>query len=188
VIPREDDGTGGVFRPPLPTRGEERNAGEKQLLSVWERQETSQTIPHMEGEPLFNVDKASFDMQGKLVEYALNPEQPKHVLFERVLGATQKDAKMIYDQVMAFLPHAEAIPHTRSPWGNVFDVMMPVTGPNGKTVDVVTGWIYDFVKGKKAIRATPRLATIFIFSHTAGSLSERIKTTPEGYLLCLDVA
>jgi uncharacterized protein with gpF-like domain len=54
VIPRNDDGTGGVFRPALPTAAEERNAGEKQLLSRWERREDSAVIPHREGASLYN--------------------------------------------------------------------------------------------------------------------------------------
>ncbi|MFK8863892.1 DUF6883 domain-containing protein [Acinetobacter nosocomialis] len=33
---------------------------------------------------------------------------------------------------------------------------MPITGPNGKTVIVRTGWILD--KGKN----TPRLATVYV--------------------------
>jgi SPP1 gp7 family putative phage head morphogenesis protein len=166
VIPREDDGTGGVFRPALPTAAQERNAGEKQLLSVWERQEGSQVIPHEPGQPLVNVDKATFDMRGKLVNYALNPDHPsgrhKARRFMEKIGATRNDAKLIHDQVMAFLPYAEATHKKQNENGISFNVNVPVTGPNGKTVDVLTAWIYDRAKNGKAIKVTPRLTTIYI--------------------------
>ncbi|MDR2054555.1 MAG: phage head morphogenesis protein, partial [Desulfovibrio sp.] len=44
VIPRNDDGAGGVFKPPLPTRGSEHNAGGKVALSQWEKT----TMPALE--------------------------------------------------------------------------------------------------------------------------------------------
>ena len=61
------------------------------------------------------------------------------------------------------MPYAEAVPHHRDFHGERFKVFVPVTGPNGKTVDVETGWIYDMNKaaGRK-ISMRPRLTTIFI--------------------------
>ena len=166
VIPRGDDGTGGVFRPALPTAAEERNAGEKRLLSQWEREPSNQAIPHEPGEPLHNAGKAIFDMRGKLANYALNPQASdgghKARRFREKIGATQKDAKMVHDQIMAFLPYAEATKTKRNGNGEFFKTMIPVTGPNGKTVDVLAAWIYDRSKDNRAIKVTPRLVTIYI--------------------------
>lgn len=168
VVPRED-GEGnkaGVYKPALPAAAQERNTGEKRLLSVWERQDTSAVIPHAPGSPLVGVDRATADKQGKLVRYSLNPESPrgkdKARVWKVALGATQEHADMIHDQVMAFLPFAEAVPRGVSRHGEVFSVFVPVTGPNGKTVDVKTTWIYDRTKDGKRISMRPRLTTIFI--------------------------
>jgi SPP1 gp7 family putative phage head morphogenesis protein len=67
VAPREG---GGVYRPPLPTQGEECNAGKQKLLSQWERTEGSQVIRHVAGEPLVNVDRATEDWTNKLAGYS----------------------------------------------------------------------------------------------------------------------
>lgn len=168
VVPREDGdgGAAGVYKPPLPTRARERNAGEKRFLSVWERQDTSAVIPHAPGSPLVGVDGATADKQGKLVGYSLNPEhhggRHKAKVWKATLGATQEHADMIHDQVMAFLPFAEALPDNIDPRGERFNVYVPVTGPNGKTVDVLTSWIYKRTDDKKSISMKPRLTTIFI--------------------------
>jgi hypothetical protein len=112
------------------------------------------------------VDKATFDMRGKLVNYALNPEHSsgKHKArrFREKIGATQNDAKLIHDQVMAFLPYAVAQEKSNDIYGARFNAYIPVTGPNGKTVDVLTAWLYERNKDGKTISTRPRLATIYI--------------------------
>ncbi|MCL1939547.1 MAG: phage minor head protein [Desulfovibrionaceae bacterium] len=165
VIPREDDG--GVYKPPLQTAAEARNSGQKTLYSQWERTEGSAVIPHVPGSPLVGVDRVEFDKYGKLTKYSLNPEhsrgKDKARVWRSSIGVTQEHADMIHDQVMAFLPYAEAVPEYRDGFGERFKVLVPVTGPNGKTVDVVTAWMYDTDKstGRK-ISVRPRLISIFI--------------------------
>lgn len=168
VIPREDENgdKAGVYRPPLPTRGQERNAGEKKLLSVWERSETAGVIPHAPGSPLVGAGRAAADKKGKLADYSLNSGHPrgkhKAKVWKAALGATREHADMIYDQVMSFLPYAEAAATGAGKFGETFTVYVPVTGPNGKTVDVKTAWFYARSTDKKTISMRPRLATIFI--------------------------
>lgn len=168
VVPRED-GEGnksGVYKPPLQTRAKAETSGGKTLYSTWERQETSRVIPHAPDSPLVGVEKAIVDKQGKLIDYSLNPNHPsgknKAKVWKATLGATQEHADMIHDQVMAFLPFAEAVPKNAGKNGEIFNVFVPVTGPNGKTVDVLTGWIYDRPKDGKSISMKPRLATIYV--------------------------
>jgi len=163
VIPNPD---GGVYKPPLQTAAEAQNSGQKTLYSQWERTESSAVIPHVPGSPLVGVDKASFDKYGKLSRYSLDPDNPggkdKARKWKAAIGATQEHADMIHDQVMAFLPYAEAVPIGRDKYGERFKVMAPVSGPNGKTVDVVTGWIYDMDESGRKISMRPRLTTIYI--------------------------
>lgn len=168
VVPRED-GEGnkaGVYKPPLQTRAQAETSGSKTLYSTWERQKTSRVIPHAPGSPLVGVEKATMDKQGKLVNYSLNPESPrgkdKAKVWKAALGATQEHADMIHDQVMAFLPFAEAVSRGANKHGETFSSFVPVTGPNGKTVDVKTTWIYERMKDGKRISMRPRLVTLFV--------------------------
>lgn len=168
VVPQEDaDGNpAGTYKQPLQTRAEAESSGQKTLYSTWERQETSRVIPHAPESPLVGVDSAALDKHGKLVKYSLNPNHPsgrhKARVWKATLGATQEDADMIYDQVISFLPYAEAAAKEADKHGERFSVMVPVTGPNGKTVDVKTAWIYDRTKDGRSISMKPRLATIYI--------------------------
>jgi hypothetical protein len=163
VVPRED---GGVYRPPLPTQGEERNAGEKQLLSVWERVEGSEVIPHVPGAPLVNVDRAVF-LPRKLTDYSLDPTHasggPKSARWEIKLGVTKDHADLVEKQVMTWLKHSPALIGKSDEQGERFNVYVPVTGPNGKTVDVMTAWIYERNKATGRQKSlTPRLINCFI--------------------------
>lgn len=163
VIPRGDGK--GVYKPFLPTQAEERESGRKRLLTQWEKAVGSEVIPHVPDAPLPNVDKARFEPE-KLAGYSMNPEHPtgrhKARLWQSTIGATAKDAPMIEKQVMAWLEHLEAVPNPRrDAYGVRFDVLVPVTGPNGKTVDVRTCWIYDRSQDGESISTRPRLASIF---------------------------
>lgn len=156
----------GDYAPPLPTQGEELAAGEQRLLSTWERQETSPVIRHVPGAPLVGVDKATFDKEGKLIKYSLSTSHKdgrhKARVWQATIGATDKDADMIYDQVMAMLPHYPAIPRGNSKFGARYNTILPVKGPNGKTVDVRTAWIYRFDHDKGTISTKPDLTTIYV--------------------------
>jgi hypothetical protein len=170
VVPREDENgaRAGVYRPALPTRAQERNAGEKRLLSVWERQEGSQVVPHMPGEPLVNVDKAVIPPE-KLTTYALDHNHPrgrdKALAFYRALGFenTPKHRAELMRQVLEQVTQHEAvrIEGTKPGVGEQFQVRMPVIGPNGKTVVVKTNWIYDR-KGSGIQNTAPRLTSIMV--------------------------
>jgi len=163
VIPRDD---GGVYKPPLQTAAEARNSGEKTLYSQWERTESSQVIPHVSGKPLVNVDRAEF-VPRKLTHYSLDPEaknpkgRDKAKLFKELLGVEKQHAGLVEKQVMAWLEHLPAVPTKADIWGERFEVYVPVTGPNGKTVDVMTAWIYE-KKSKGKISTTPRLTNCYI--------------------------
>ena len=164
VIPRSDGK--GVYRPLLPTQEEERESGRKRLLTQWEKAVGSEVIPHVPDAPLLNVDKATF-VPEKLTRYSLDPTHPtgkdKAVVWKASIGATLKDAPMIEKQVMAWLEHLEAKPKGEpTERGVKFNVMVPVTGPNGKTVDALTGWIYEKSEDGKTIATHPRLTTIFV--------------------------
>jgi hypothetical protein len=136
VIPRED---GGVYRPPLPTQGQERNAGEKRLLSVWEREGISHVVPHEPGQPLHNVAQASIPPE-KLTAYALDRSHhrgsDKAIAFYKALGFENTPAhraeltRQVFAQVIG--REAARIEGTKPGVGEQFRVWMPITGPCGK--------------------------------------------------------
>ena len=161
VIPKADGK--GVFMPALPTQAQEQNSGQQQLLSKWEQQEGSLVTRYVPGAPLPGVKKATFPMP-KLTHYALDPDHPegkhKAKVFAATLGLRKEHAELLHAQVMAWLPHAEAMTGEADSFGNRLNVTVPVTGPNGKTVDVLTGWFYK--KDGNTIATRPTLTTIMV--------------------------
>lgn len=160
VIPKEE---GGVYKPALPTRAQERNAGEQRLFSKWEQEPGSHVVRHEPDKSLANVAAARFD-QRKLTSYALDKSHPaggpKARRFEQLLGIKKEHAGLLEKQVMAWLEHAPAVRKMADKNGERFNVHVPVTGPNGKTVDVMTAWIYD--RKGNTISTKPRLINCFI--------------------------
>lgn len=178
VIPRDDERAAGVYRPSLPTQAQERNAGEKRLLSAWERTEGGETMPHIKGTPLPNVDKAVYNDR-KAVDYALNLESPDSKArghakaFLKYLGMEQKDAADLKRQIMTRLAELKAERGKSDTFGERFHVYVPVTGPNGRTVDVLTGWIYEKGRYRTAVRTTPHLTTLYIDKKAVAEYGKR---------------
>lgn len=166
VIPRSD---GTTYNQPLPTQEEEKTVGEQRLVSAWERHtpEGGETWPevvrHMPGEPLYNVERSSLALH-KLTDYVLSPtnEKGKHKArkMASVLGIVQKHAPLLQEQILRYLPDLEAKKGNADEFGERFSVLVPVTGPNGRTVEVKTAWIYDRREGK--VSTVPRLTTAYI--------------------------
>jgi len=159
------ESAGKASAPPLPTAEEERATGEHVLRSRWERQETSQVVPHVDGEPLPNAERAAFD-RDKLTRYALNPDHPvggdKARVWKAALGADRRHAAMIERQIMEHLADSPAARGSVDRHGERFTVRVPVTGPNGRTVDVTCGWIYEKDTTWRVLSTSPRLTTCFI--------------------------
>ena len=106
-----------------------------------------------------NVGNASIDSR-KLTDYALNPEHPvggnKAKVFESALGYNKSNAEEFMQQIYEKLPGGRATLGKLDEFGQRYTVDISITGPNGNTVEVRTGWII-----KKA-SDTPALTTIFV--------------------------
>lgn len=160
------DSAGEEVKSPMPTRKEEEASGEHKLRSQWERQTGSQVVPHQLREPLPNVERARFD-SGKLVNYSLDPDNPrgKHKarVWKTALGIDKSHAAMVERQIMAQIANLPAVRKSGADqYGERFNVIVPVTGPNGRTVDVLTAWIYDLKQAQGASSTIPRLQNCFI--------------------------
>lgn len=106
-----------------------------------------------------NVDKATIN-PNKLTEYALNPEHPtggnKARVFEKTLGYNKSNANELMEQIYRKLPNSEAVLGKLDSYGQRYTVDIMITGPNGKTVMVRTGWIL------KVNSDVPELATLYV--------------------------
>ena len=106
-----------------------------------------------------NVQIATINPK-KLTEYALDPNHPvggnKAKVFESALGYNQSNADDLMRQIYEKLPSSEAVLGKLDEYGQRYTVDIPITGPNGNTVNVRTGWII------KTGSDIPELTTIYV--------------------------
>ena len=83
----------------------------------------------------------------KIEGYLLDPAHPdgkhKAIVFKSALGFEQSDWEMLRNSIIAELPYHEAIEGKTDQYCTRYSVTMPITGPNGRTVDVLTAWKID---------------------------------------------
>lgn len=96
--------------------------------------------------------------KAKFTQYALNPDKDpdKARAFEKALGYTSDNADELIEQINEKLSEYEAIEKGDRGWGMTYEVIMDITGSNGKTAKVLTGWIDDKNNGEM------RLTTVHI--------------------------
>lgn len=96
--------------------------------------------------------------KAKFTEYALNPAKDpnKAKAFELALGYTAENADHLIEQIRSNLPLYKAVEKGDRGYGMTYEVIMDVTGPNGKTAKVLTAWIDDQSNGEM------RLTTIHV--------------------------
>ena len=96
--------------------------------------------------------------RAKFTEYALNPERDadKAAAFKAALGYTSENVDELIQQIFDKLPEYEAVKKGDRGWGMTYEVIMDITGPNGKTAKVLTAWIDDKSNGEM------RLTTIHV--------------------------
>ena len=119
-----------------------------------------QTFNEGKGNLLPNVEKVTVDTR-KVTEYALNPKNTsgganKARVFESALGYNQSNSNQLMQQIQSKLPTSNAILGTADKYGQRFTVDIPITGPNGKTAIVRTGWILE------PDSDVPRMTTVFV--------------------------
>lgn len=111
------------------------------------------------GDKLPNFEGAVISSQ-KFIGYALNPDHSsgkhKAVVFDTVLGYHQSNANDLIRQIYSKLPYCEAILRNEDNYGKRYAVDIPITGPNGGTAIVRTGWIVS--SGSEI----PKLTTVFV--------------------------
>lgn len=82
-----------------------------------------------------------------ITSYALNTEHPvggnKAKVFEFALGYNQSNVADLITKVQDGVKNNPVKMLSSDKYGQRMAVEMPITGPNGQTAIVRTGWIYD---------------------------------------------
>ena len=101
----------------------------------------------------------------KLIHYALNPRhelgQHKARVFESTLGFNLSNWTQLKEVILDALPHHEATLTSETVFGKKFEMVLPITGLNGRTVDVMTVWQFDCLEDR-TLSDVPRLVTVYV--------------------------
>jgi hypothetical protein len=115
--------------------------------------------------PLPNCERAIIEAS-KLVRYALNPHsergQHKARVFEQVLGFNLSNWELLKQAIVEVLPARQATVTSETVFGKKYEVIVPITGPNGRTVDVLTVWQFDRLPNSRQYADAPRLVTLYL--------------------------
>jgi hypothetical protein len=91
-----------------------------------------------------NYERAEIP-RSKIEGYVLNPVheegKEKARVFKSALGFDQLNWELFKQRILDELPYHEAKPSQTSKWGDSYIVVLPITGPNGNTVEVRTVWM-----------------------------------------------
>lgn len=96
----------------------------------------------------------------KLTEYALNFEHPtgkeKAKAFKEALGYTKENYADLKDQILDSFDEKELVYKREDQYGKRYEQIIQITGPNGKTANVLTAWI------KENDKSEPRLTSVYV--------------------------
>jgi hypothetical protein len=86
----------------------------------------------------------------KFTMYALNYEKDKHkaMAFQLALGYNRSNAEQLISDIMLNAGKYEAVPKGDNGYGMRYEVIITLTGANGKTANVLTAWLDDNKKSE----------------------------------------
>jgi hypothetical protein len=95
---------------------------------------------------------------GKLTAYLLVPRAvDDKSAFLRQAGFSPSDWHLLRDELRRLIAHVDAAPDRHDAYGTFYRVEGPLTGPNGKKLEVVTVWMCGNVDGRyRFITLKPR--------------------------------
>ena len=81
----------------------------------------------------------------KITQYVLHPENSKgkDVAFKSALGYDQSNAMKLIENVERNINSGVITERPQTKYGKPMQIALKLTGPNGKTANVITGWIAD---------------------------------------------
>ena len=115
--------------------------------------------------PLPHGERAVIE-DSKLVGYALNPHsergQHKARVFAQVLGFNLSNRELLKQAILEALPTRPARLTSETAFGKKYEVVIPITGPNGRTVHMLTVWQFDRLPESVQYADVPRLVTLYL--------------------------
>ena len=101
----------------------------------------------------------------KLIHYALNPQNErgwhKARVFESTLGFNLSNWTQLKEAILDTLPYHEATSTGETAFGKKFELVLSVTGLNGRTANVMTVWQFDCLDDR-TFSDVPRLVTVYV--------------------------
>lgn len=96
--------------------------------------------------------------EDKFLKYTLDPlkDPNKSIAFEKALGYNKNNAYLLIENILNNLPYYNAMPRGDIGYGMRYQVIMNLTGQNGKSAKVLTAWIDDKNTGEM------RLTTAYV--------------------------
>ncbi len=87
---------------------------------------------------------------GKFTHYALDEtvDKDKAIAFGLALGYNLNNADKLIENIRANLGNFPAVLRGDKGFGPIYEVILTLTGENGKTAKVLTGWIDDIETGE----------------------------------------
>ena len=81
----------------------------------------------------------------KLTKYALNPAKApdKAIAFEQALGYNLGNVNKLIDNIVNNINRFEVDRKSKTAYGEPFQILLDLTGENGKTAKVLLAWIID---------------------------------------------
>jgi len=83
----------------------------------------------------------------KLRDHHLNPVSArgrhKARVFKSALGFDQSNWEVLRQAILDELPYHEGVLRKQTEYGDEYTVVLLITGPNGETSEVLTGWIIE---------------------------------------------
>ena len=115
--------------------------------------------------PLPHGERAVIE-DSKLVGYALNPHsergQHKARVCAQALGFNLSNWELLKQAILEVLPTRPARLTSETAFGKKYEVVIPITGPNERTVDVRTIWQFDRLPESVQYAEAPRLVTLYL--------------------------
>ena len=87
-------------------------------------------------------------LRSKLEQFSLDPmhNYGRHHarVFKSALGFDQSNWQILEQRIREELPYNEAVAREEDQHGRRYEVIVRITGPNGRTTSVLTAWIIKF--------------------------------------------
>ena len=115
---------------------------------VFSKGGNGQSVPVDKQLPIENK-KINIPME-KFTQYALNSEKDpnKALAFEKALGYNLNNAEELIADIYNNINNFEAIKKPDNGYGDRYQIVMQLTGPNGKIANVLTAWLDDKYTGE----------------------------------------